>query len=85
MKNIDFSCGFWYGTYSDKSLHGLKVGSQYNASAVFCFVSSSTIIDGGIDQSSIPPSVTVGDDTKQNVVLALYCEPGLRHYLFLVS
>ena len=37
-----------------------------------------SVTDGGIDQSYIPPSVTVDDDTKQNAVLALYCEASLR-------
>ena len=41
----------------------LRPGSQYNANAAFCFVSSSTVTDGGIELWSIPPSVTVDDGT----------------------
>ena len=50
----------------------VKAGSQYNASAAYRHLPST---DGGIDQSSIPPSVMVDDSTKQNAALALYCEP----------
>ena len=57
----------------------IKAGSQYNASAAYRHLPSVSVTDGGIDQSSIPPSVTVDDDTKQNTELALYCAPG--HYM----
>ena len=53
----------------------LRPGSQYNASTAYCHLPS---YDSGIDQSFIPPSLTVNDDTKQNAALALYCEPSLR-------
>ena len=44
------------------TLMTVKAGSQYNASAAYRHL----------------PSVTVDDGTKQNAVLALYCEPGLN-------
>ena len=43
----------------------LKAGSQYNASAAYRHLPSVSITDSGIDQSSIPLSVTVDDGTHR--------------------
>ena len=40
----------------------VKAGSQYDASAAYRHLPSVSVTDSGIDQSSIPPSVTVDDD-----------------------
>ena len=66
-----------YISEKEKGIYtSLRPGSKYNASAAFCFVSSSTVTaDSGIEPWSIPsvtvdvelwsipPSVTVDDDT----------------------
>ena len=53
-------------SYYDVSINSnvhfcVRPGSQYNASAAFCFISSPPVTDGGIELWSIPPSLTVTD------------------------